>query len=278
MEVTPLVAGRAGGSSLRLPGPPRRCRLLVWRPGGYPAPRHPRGGGVSDVLSMDDKRRLVRRLLERQGRGFAEAYGFQVNNNPGGLFRLLYLSMLTSGRRDYRRGVRIAQALRDAGWDSAARLAAAEHAQRVAAVRVGGAGRDADRLAGILGDLAKAVVERYGGDLRRLPGRARRDPAAERRALTELPGIDDRTVDVFFRDVQMIWPETRPFADRRALRAANRLGLARTVPELTALTGDESERLAWLAGALARVDLDNSYDEARALTTAAPKRSTSGRR
>jgi endonuclease III len=224
------------------------------------------------VLSVDDKRRLVRRLLERQGRGFAEAYGFRVTNNPGGLFRLLYLSMLASGRRDYRRGVRVAQAVRDAGWDSAARLAAADPSQRVAAVRAGGAVRDANRLAGMLGDLAKAVVDRYGGDLRRLPGRARRDPAAERRALTELPGIDDRTVDVFLREVQVIWPETGPFADRRALRAANRLGLARTVPELTALTGGESERLAWLAGALARVDLDNSYDEVRALTTAAPER------
>jgi hypothetical protein len=224
-------------------------------------------------LSVDDKRRLVRRLLQREGRGFAEACGFRVTNNPGGLFRLLYLSMLVSGRRDYRRGVRIAQAVGDAGGDSAARLAAADPARRLAAVRAGGAGRaDADRLAGLLGDLAKAVVERYGGDLRRVPGRAGRDPATQRRALTELPGIDDRTVDVFFQEVQVIWPEVRPFADRRAMRAAARLGLARTVPELTALTGDESERLAWLAGALTRVDLDNRYAEVGALATAAPAR------
>jgi hypothetical protein len=221
---------------------------------------------------MDDKRRLVRRLLQREGRGFAEACGFRVTNNPAALFRLLYLSMLASGRRDYRRGVRIAQAVGDAGGDSAARLAAADPAQRLAAVRAGGAGRDADRLAGLLGSLAQAVVERYGGDLRRIPGRAARDPATQRRALTGLPGVDDRTVDWFFREVQVIWPEVRPFVDGPALRAANRLGLARSVPELAALGGDESERLAWLAGVLARVDLDDSYAEVRPLTTTAPVR------
>jgi hypothetical protein len=48
------------------------------------------------------------------------------------------------------------------------------------------------------------------------------------------------------------------------------LGLAGGVDELTALTGDESERLAWLVGALARVDLDNAYDEVRALATGPP--------
>ncbi len=102
--------------------------------------------------------------------------------------------------------------------------------------------------------------------------RARRDPVAQRRALTELPGVDDAAVEVFFREVQVIWPETGPFADRRALRAADRLGLAGDVTELAALTGDEPERLPWLAGALARVDVDNSYDEVRPLAAGEPDR------
>jgi len=108
-------------------------------------------------------------------------------------------------------------------------------------------------------------VQRYGGDLRRLRGQARRDQAAQRRLLCGLPGVTDAAVDLFFRDVQVIWPEAGPFADRRSLRAAARLGLGGSVAELDALTAGRSEKLAWLAGALARIDLEGRYDEIRAL-------------
>jgi hypothetical protein len=213
----------------------------------------------------DEQRRLVRRLLGRLGRGYAEAYGFSVTNNPASLFRLVLLSMLTSGRRDHRRAVAIARALVDRGWDSAARLAGSGYDERIAVVRGAGAGRNAEQLATTLGDLATAVVDRYGGDLRRLRTDAHRDPAAERRLLTRLPGITGAAVDLLFREAQVIWPEVGPFADRRSLRAAGRLGLGRSTRELAALTGDRSEKLAWLAGALARVDLDDRYAEIRAL-------------
>jgi hypothetical protein len=213
----------------------------------------------------DEKRRLVRRLLGRMGRGYAEAYGFSVTSNPASLFRLLVLSMLTSGRRDHQRAVAIARALVDRGWDSAARLAGSRYDERIAVVRGAGAGRDAERLATTLGELATAVVDRYGGDLRRLRTDAHRDPAAERRLLTQLPGTTDAAADLFFREAQVIWPEAGPFADRRSLRAASRLGLGGTLADLAALSGDRPEKLAWLTGALARVDLEDRYTEVRTL-------------
>lgn len=218
-------------------------------------------------LGMDEKRRMVRRLLERQGRGLAEACGFLVSNSPSNLFSLLYLSMLLRGRRDYHHAVEIAQAVRQ-NWDSAARMAASPPEQRYDVMRQAGVRGGAQRLAGVLGDLAEAVTDRYRGDLRRLRTLARRDPDTERRLLTELPGIDDRAVDLFFREVQVIWPEVGPFVDRQARSAAARLGLGRRVEELVAVTGDESEKLAWLAGALARVDQDDMYDSIRPLAAA----------
>src|SRR5436305_5968813 len=155
---------------------------------------------TSAVSSVDEKRRLVRRLLEREGRGFAEACGFPVTNNPSSLFRLLYLALLAGGRRDQQRAVRLAQAVRDAGWDTAARLAAAGHHPLTATLRAAGAGRDANRLADTLGQLAAAVVDRYRGDLRRLRSTTRRDPAVLRRALTDLPSVDSPAVVVFLRE------------------------------------------------------------------------------
>jgi hypothetical protein len=209
----------------------------------------------------EEQKRLVRRLIGG-GRGLAEAWGFRVNNNPGNLFQLLYLSILLKPRGDYQRAVNTALALRDRGWDSPARMANALQADRFRVVRDVSHRRDSQEVAAILGDLGRVIGARYRGDLRRLRTEARQDPAKLRALLTALPGVDDEVVDLFFREVQAVWPEVGPFADRRALTAARRLGLGRSLPDLAALIGRrEGERFAWLVGALARVELEKRYGE-----------------
>ncbi|MFE9656849.1 hypothetical protein [Micromonospora sp. NPDC006431] len=216
---------------------------------------------TSVISSIEDKKRLVRRLAG-DGRGFAERYGFRVINNPSSLFQVLYLSVLLARRGDYRKAVDSAVALRDSGWDSAARLARSLHADRVRVLREAGQRGDVDQLATVLGDLARAVVDRYRGDLRRLRTAAHQDPARERRLLRDLPGVDDDVIELFLREAQAVWREVAPVADKRALVAARRLGLGRSADDLAGLAGSgESERLAWLVGALARVDLEKRYAE-----------------
>ncbi|WP_216592459.1 hypothetical protein [Verrucosispora sioxanthis] len=146
------------------------------------------------VATIEDRKRLARRLAG-SGRGFAEQYGFRVTNNPSSLFQLLCLSVLLARRGDFRRAVDGAHALPDAGWDSAARLSSSSRSDRVRTLRDSGQRGDVEALADLLGELARAVVGRYRGDLRRL----------------------------------------------RSARV--------------------SERLAWLVGALARVDLEGRYAE-----------------
>lgn len=198
------------------------------------------------------------RRLVGGGRGFAEECGFRVTNNPANLFQLLYLSVLLRNRADYRGAVRTAQAVRDRGADSPVRVARSGHEERL------GVPGESDDVVRVLVDLARALVERYGGDLRRLRTRAGSDPARERQLLRELPGVDDEAVDLFFRDVQAVWGEVAPFADRRALAAARRLGLGRSAADLSSLaSGGGSEKVAWLVGALARIDLENRYHEVR---------------
>ena len=66
-------------------------------------------------------------------------------------------------------------------------------------------------------------------------------------------------VDIFFREAQRSWSELYPFADRRALQAAERLGLSPGTRGLTRLArGDDFVRLI---GGLVRVDLDDAYEE-----------------
>jgi hypothetical protein len=215
------------------------------------------------TTNIEDKKRVVRRLVGG-GRGFAEEYGFRVTNNPANLFQVLYLSILLRRPGDFRRAVAAAQALRDRGWESPARMARSLHEARAGVLRDSGGRADADELATKLGDLALTLVERYRGDLRRLRVTARYDPARERTELKRLPGVDDEVVDLFLREVQALWRETAPVADRRALAAARKLGLGRSAADLAALVGSaESEKLAWLVGALARIDLENRYDDFR---------------
>ncbi|MFY1615015.1 hypothetical protein [Micromonospora sp. WMMD736] len=210
------------------------------------------------ITPMEDRKRLARRLAGT-GRGFAEQYGFRVTNNPASLFQVLCLAVLLARRGDFRRAVDGARALRDAGWDSAARLARSLHADRVRVLRDSGQRGDVDAVADVLGDLARTVVDRYRGDLRRLRAAAHHHPAAERALLADLPGVDAQVVDLFLREAQALWREVTPVADRRALAAARRLGLGRSADDLAGLAGGESERLAWLVGALARVELEHRY-------------------
>lgn len=213
------------------------------------------------IDTIEDRKRLVRRLAG-SGRGFAEQYGFRVTNNPSSLFQILCLAVLLSRRGDFRRALGSAHALYAQGWDSAARLARSLHADRVRVLRDSGQRRDVDALATTLGDLAQTVVDRYRGDLRRLRAVAHHDPARERALLTELPGVDATAVDLFLREAQALWREVAPVADRRALAAARKLGLGRSADDLAGLAGSgRSERLAWLVGALARVDLERQYAE-----------------
>jgi hypothetical protein len=219
--------------------------------------------------SLDVRRRMARRLIATTGRGLGEAAGLTVTNSPGNLLQLLCLSILLDQLGAYRPAGQATLAMRNRGWDSAARLARSSLDERLDVLRSNGAGRRARGLATTFGDLAQTLMDRYAGDLRRLRTQANREPSAERRLLRELPGVRNGTVDLFFREVQGPWREVAPFVDKRVLATARKLGLGDSVADLTAVTGGVgSEKLAWLAGALARVEMDNRYNEVRELARA----------
>jgi len=205
--------------------------------------------------SLADRRRSARRLVA-DGRGFAAGYGLPVTNNPASLFQLLCLAMFLARPGDPDRAVRTTRLLRERGLGTAKRLAALPPAELAALLRSCRWQRDPDRIAGATIRFADVVAQRYGGDLRRLRSAARRAPGRERALLTELPEVDARVVDLFLRETQAFWPEVAPVVDARALAAARRLGLARSAAELAEVAGTaEPERLSWLVGSLARIDL-----------------------
>jgi hypothetical protein len=97
---------------------------------------------------------------------------------------------------------------------------------------------------------AQRVLDVYHGDLRRMRAEADGDVTALRRALTAFPRIGETGAHIFCREVQLVWPEVRPYFDQRALRTAVQLGLPADPKRLADLVSGPD--LARLAAALVR--------------------------
>lgn len=83
---------------------------------------------------------------------------------------------------------------------------------------------------------------------------AERDPREIRRQLTEFPNLGPVGADIFCREAQEVWPELRPYLDKKALDGAERLSLPKGPHSLARFVEDVD--LARFAAALVRVTLE----------------------
>ncbi|MBQ1100945.1 endonuclease [Streptomyces sp. b94] len=201
-----------------------------------------------------DQRRVVRELVDAHGRTYAEEAGIRLKDTPQPLYRLLVLAHLLSARISGSIAVATARALHEAGLRDPRRMAAADWQERVDALGRGGYRRYDERTSTQLGDAAELLIERWGGDLRRLRKEADGDVPEVRRLLREFPGVGPTGADIFLREAQRVWPEAAPHLDRKALQGAQRLGLPGDPDRLLDLAGTTEP--AVLAAALVRASLD----------------------
>ncbi len=196
---------------------------------------------------------IVERLLEQHGQMFSDELGLDLSRSaPSPLYRLLTAAMLCSAQVEHPTALAAARELAERGWTTARTMADTTWAQRVQALRTAGYVRYDAQTARMLGVCADQLLERYGGDLRRLRAAAGDDPAHMRRLLKQLDGVGDGTVDIVFRELQIRWRELFPFADRRAMDVAKRLHLGTTPRELAEVVG--AERFPYVVLALVRAD------------------------
>jgi endonuclease III len=196
---------------------------------------------------------IVERLLEQHGQMFTDELGLDLSRSaPSPLYRLLTGAMLCSAQVDHRTALAAAERFAERGWTTARAMADTTWAQRVSALREAGYTRYDERTARMLGTCAEQLLSGYAGDLRRLRAAAGEDAAQTRRLLKQLEGVGDVAVDIVFRELQAVWPELYPFADRRAMDVAKRLRLAATAEELAGVTG--RDRFPRVVAALIRAD------------------------
>lgn len=178
--------------------------------------------------SQDD---VVRALLARHGRTYAEEAGIRLADKPSPLWRLLVLSLLLSARIGSDIAVGAARELSSAGYRTPRRMADATWQQRVDALGRGHYRRYDESTATMLGEAADLVLEEYRGDLRRLHERS--DDV--RRDVQRVKGIGPAGADIFCREVQGVWPDLAPYADDLVAQGAERLGLPRSAEGLAGL-------------------------------------------
>lgn len=198
---------------------------------------------------------VVRKLLREAGRTYADEAGIALRDQAAPLFQLLVLSELLSTRVGHEHAVAAARELFAAGAITPRGLDRLSWQDRVAALKRAAYPRD-DDTAIQLGDLAEAVLDRFGGDLRRLARDSGRDLDRATALLRDLPGVAPAAVDPFFREAQAVWIWPRPYFDAPALKGAERLGLTTTPKQLGDLVPDKE--LARFAAALGRVARDES--------------------
>lgn len=204
----------------------------------------------------------VRALLRLHGRTYAGELGIDIGRNtPSPLFRWLVAALLFSARIGADKAVAAALALSRAGWRTPKAMAAATWEERVRVLNRAGYARYDESTSRMLGEDADLLLRAYGGDLRRLRAEAARDVAKERRLLKAFKGIGDTGADIFLREVQGVWAEVYPFADRKALEAAGRLGLPQDPAALAKLVPRRD--FPRLLAALVRTALADDYDRVR---------------
>lgn len=205
---------------------------------------------------MTGREETVAALLREHPRTYAEIWGIDLRPPTAGtLFRLLCGALLSSAQIRSSIATDAVHGIAAAGWNTAARLRKSPWQRRVKVLHDAGYARYQERMATMLGEASDLLLECYRGDLRRLREEAGRDRAAERRLLQEVPGVGTVGADIFLREVQAVWPEVRPYADRRALAAARKRGLPGSTRELSRLVAES--RFPRLVAALVQAELDS---------------------
>jgi hypothetical protein len=214
-------------------------------------------------MARPSRDQIVAAVLNRHGQTYAEELGIDLERGgPSALFRMLVAAMLFSAPIGTRQGLTAARGLTDQGWTTARKMAATTWHDRVRVLGEHGYARYGDRTGAMLGEASALLLDRYRGDLRKLREEAGRDPGRERALLKQVKGIGDVAVDIFFREVQVVWDELYPYADPRPIDAARQLGLGADPRGLADLAdGGDHERFARLVAGLVRVRLARDYDQ-----------------
>jgi endonuclease III len=142
---------------------------------------------------------IVRELLDRHGRLYAEDAGIRLADRPGPLYQLLVLATLLSAPIPADTAVAAARELFAAGYRNPKAMSEAGWQDRVDALGRGHYRRYDERTATMLGDGADLLSSKWHGDLRKLRDESAGDTRAIAARLTGFPGVGPAGASIFLR-------------------------------------------------------------------------------
>lgn len=74
--------------------------------------------------------------------------------------------------------------------------------------------------------------------------------------MKEFKGVGDLGVELFFDNVQSVWPSIAPFLDSRSLQTAEEIGISGDLNAIYRALGEEPEEMSLLANGLSTMRLE----------------------
>jgi endonuclease III len=203
-----------------------------------------------------DLKRVARSVPDRHGTTDTQEIGIRLRNSPAPLFQLLYSSLLLSARIPAENALQAAKALMEAGPHKMARATWQDH---VDVVTWHGYKRYDERTSTMLGKTSALLIDKYDGDLRKLREKEDHNVKRKHQSLQQFSGTGRVGADIILREVQLVWDEAYPYADKRVLQAAPRLKLGTTLQALSKLLSHKD--FARFVTGLIRIDLAKKHQE-----------------
>jgi hypothetical protein len=97
---------------------------------------------------------------------------------------------------------------------------------------------------------------RIDGDLNNLIKKADYDRQKTKELVHEVRGLGDLGVELFFNNVQSVWPSIAPFVDSRSLQTAKEAGFGTNLDAIYADLEKDSVKMCKLANALSAARLE----------------------
>ncbi|MCL5421815.1 MAG: hypothetical protein M1461_05015 [Nitrospirae bacterium] len=173
-----------------------------------------------------DNKRIPETLIERVGGRFSVALGIDLSSrDPEEIFKWFFASVLFGTRisesiviKTYKefekKGIISPAGILNTGWDGLVEI-----------LDRGGYARYDFKTATKFFDLSAALLDRYRGDLNVVHSTSSGPRDLEDRLEALAKGIGDVTVNIFLREMRVIWQKAEPFASELAVSAARHMGI-----------------------------------------------------
>ncbi|KAL2862333.1 TVP15 family protein [Aspergillus lucknowensis] len=173
-----------------------------------------------------------------------------LTGSPDTIFAMLFDAMLKSKPISHGLTDQTVHKLIDVGYHDIKKLGNASWEERAMVLKDGGYNRYREQGSTNLGELVNLVNEKYDGDLNNLIKEAGYDRQKARQLVREVKGLGDLGVELFFNNVQSVWPSIAPFVDSRSLQTAKDAGFGTDLDAIYSDLGQDSVKMCKLANAL----------------------------